>query len=99
MHRRSRSKARLSTRLHEALVGQIRKLRREMVELQRHDAGLAVAVLGDDELSLVPDRVELVAPGAPFGTVRWIRLAQVICFAIHEDDDVGVLLDRAAVAQ
>jgi hypothetical protein len=67
--------------------------------MQVHGAGLAMALLGDDEFGLVPDLGDLFAPGRVFLDVVDWRLALLIFAAVDKHYDVGVLLDRAGLAQ
>src|SRR6185295_1753758 len=71
-----------------------------LLEVELHDAGGAVALLGDDDLGLVVRLLELDLPLGIFGVVGARLLgAQVILVAIDEHYDVGVLLDRARFAE
>ena len=79
---------------------QVREAGDGAVELQPHGADRAVPLLADDHLGLAADNTHFrhAIPGIrrAFGRLGALN---IILFAEHEHDDVGVLLDGARFAQ
>ena len=71
------------------------------VELQFDGAGRAVALFADDDLRLALHAFTFGQPFGEFFPVRLRGLAHlvIIFLAEHEQHDVGILLDRARLAQ
>src|SRR5271169_5962392 len=81
-------------------LSEVAKTRDVGLELQRHGAGRSVTLLADDDFGFAMDLGHLRLPFEVFfspGTR--FAIAQVVFFPEHEQDDVGVLLDRTRLAQ
>src|SRR5579862_6255906 len=97
--RRSKVAADLITGLVRGI--EIGEARDRGLELQFHCAGWAVALFADDQFRLARHAFAFGEPLSELFAVRFHRLAHlvIIFFAEHEQHHVGVLLDRARLAQ
>ncbi len=81
-------------------MGQVAEAGGVGIERQLDDADGAVTLLADDHLGLVLQAVHVFLPlQVFFGALARLGAAQVVAFAVHEHDAVGVLLDRARFPQ
>src|SRR5580704_177304 len=76
------------------VAGEVAETRDLGIELQVDRAGWSVALLADDDLGLAVGRIHLDLPlDVLVGARPRLLVAQVVFLAVHEQDDVGVLLD------
>ena len=69
-------------------------------KLELHGAGRAVALLADDDFGAAVHLLHLALPGEVLGRAfLGLLVLEVVFLAIDEEHDVGVLLDRAGVAE
>src|SRR5882724_1837035 len=85
---------------HNAVMGEVAEARELALEMDFHRAGGAVALLADDDFGLAFGTFHFGLPCRMFGRIRArLFVGEVIFLTIHEDDDVGVLFDRAGFTQ
>src|ERR1043165_1904871 len=81
-------------------IGEIGEARHVRIEVELHGPGRSVALLAENEFGLA---VHLLHLGHPlevlFGAHAGLLVLQVVLLSEHEHHHVGVLLDRARLAQ
>src|SRR4051812_42715699 len=83
------------------LAGERGEAGHRAIELQFDRTGRAMALLADDNFRLAGDLVAFRHPGGELVAIALQRLAHlmIVLFAVDEQHDVRVLLDRAGLAQ
>jgi hypothetical protein len=82
------------------IVGKIAETRVDCFEMQIHDAGGAVTLLGHDHLGATADGDTALHPFLELlGAVLGLFLSVVIFVAVDKEYDVGILLDGAGFAK
>src|SRR3954470_4328749 len=83
-----------------AVMGRIAELRHGGIELQFDGAGRAVPLLADDDFGLAVHQRHVELPFFIFRRAGpRLLVGQIVLFPEHEQDDVGVLFDRAGFSQ
>src|ERR1700747_292553 len=83
-----------------AVLGEIAEPGDRRIEVQFDGTGRTVTLLADDDFGLAVHQGHVELPLLIFRRARaWLLVAEIILLAIHEDDEVGVLFDRAGFTQ
>ena len=83
-----------------AVMRQIAEPRHGGIELQFDGAGRAVPLLADDDFGLAMHQLHVELPFFIFRRAGpRLLVSQIVLFPEHEQDDVGVLFDRAGFSQ